>query len=86
MELSINPNTIQKAYAELERGGVIVSIKGRGSFISEDTQKLCDSRIGLIRQELAGLVEQSVAVGYAEKDFLAEAQRQFARRKEKSDD
>ena len=33
MELSINPNTIQKAYAELEREGFIYTVKGRGNFV-----------------------------------------------------
>ena len=32
MELAINPNTIQRAYAELESEGVIYSVAGRGSF------------------------------------------------------
>lgn len=36
VELSINPNTIQKAYAELERRGYIYTIKGRGNFVSFD--------------------------------------------------
>ena len=31
--LTINPNTIQKAYKELEREGFIYSIKGKGSFV-----------------------------------------------------
>lgn len=35
MELSINPNTIQRAYAELERRGVIYCVKGKGNFVSE---------------------------------------------------
>ena len=35
-ELAINPNTIQKAYAELERQNVIYSLPGRGNFISGD--------------------------------------------------
>lgn len=35
-ELSINPNTIQRAYAELERQGYIYSVKGRGSFVAEN--------------------------------------------------
>lgn len=35
-ELAINPNTIQKAYAELERQNVIYSLPGRGNFISSD--------------------------------------------------
>ena len=35
-ELAINPNTIQKAYAELERQNVIYALPGRGNFISPD--------------------------------------------------
>lgn len=35
MELSINPNTIQRAYGELERQGYIYTVKGRGNFVSE---------------------------------------------------
>ena len=31
VELSINPNTIQRAYSELERSGFIYSVKGRGN-------------------------------------------------------
>ena len=34
-QLSINPNTIQKAYRELEQEGYIYTITGRGSFASE---------------------------------------------------
>ncbi|MFT3985559.1 MAG: GntR family transcriptional regulator [Lachnospiraceae bacterium] len=35
MELSINPNTIQRAYAELEKNGFIYTVKGRGNFVSD---------------------------------------------------
>ena len=33
-ELAINPNTIQRAYRQLELEGWIVSIQGKGSFVS----------------------------------------------------
>lgn len=36
VELSVNPNTIQKAYQMLESNGIIYSLKGKGSFISSD--------------------------------------------------
>ena len=39
-QLAINPNTIQKAYAELERQGVIYSLKGRGSFVGSSLQEM----------------------------------------------
>ena len=35
-ELGINPNTIQKAYRRMEEEGMILSIPGKGSFVSED--------------------------------------------------
>ena len=34
VDLSINPNTIQKAFAVLEQQGFIYSVKGRGSFVT----------------------------------------------------
>ena len=33
-ELSINPNTIQRAYAELDRQGYTYTVKGKGSFVA----------------------------------------------------
>lgn len=35
VKLSINPNTIQKAYTQLEQQGYIYPVKGRGNFISD---------------------------------------------------
>jgi GntR family transcriptional regulator len=39
-ELGINPNTIQKAYAELESRGVIYSLNARGNFVSDKIDTL----------------------------------------------
>jgi len=35
-DLKINPNTVQKAYQQLEREGVICSVYGKGSFVSNN--------------------------------------------------
>lgn len=35
VELAVNPNTIAKAYQELERDGVIVTPRGKGSFVAD---------------------------------------------------
>jgi len=40
MELGINPNTIQKAYRRMEAEGMILSVPGRGSFVSEDLAQM----------------------------------------------
>ena len=36
IKLSVNPNTVQKAYRMLESSGIIYSVKGKGSFISDE--------------------------------------------------
>jgi len=64
-QTGINPNTIQKAYAELERQGVIYTLAGRGAFISSDTKKLTETK----RQEILKDVEK--AVGDAKKYFIS---------------
>ena len=33
-EMSVNPNTVQKAYSELEKEGIIYSVSGKGNFIA----------------------------------------------------
>ena len=54
-ELALNPNTIQRAYAELERNGYIYSVKGRGSFVRE-IETLRDKK----RENLLEAVRSSV--------------------------
>ena len=44
VNLSINPNTIQKAYAELDRNGIIYSVPGRGCFITKDAKDILSSQ------------------------------------------
>ncbi|MDL2236061.1 GntR family transcriptional regulator [Christensenellaceae bacterium OttesenSCG-928-L17] len=42
--LGVNPNTLQKAYAELDRRGLTFSTPGSGRFVSEDAKALLDAR------------------------------------------
>lgn len=40
LEASVNPNTIQKAYSELTGRGVLISVPGKGCFVSEDAVEI----------------------------------------------
>ena len=62
VELSINPNTIQRAYPELERQGFIYTVKGRGAFVAFD-EKLLDVRKGQIFEKLKELVREAGEIG-----------------------
>ena len=61
-ELSINPNTIQRAYAELERNGFIYSVKGRGSFVGS-ISRLREQKCRELEEKVAGLAVEAKSLG-----------------------
>ncbi|WP_333651692.1 GntR family transcriptional regulator [Lacrimispora sp.] len=64
-DLSINPNTIQRAYAELERRGFIYSVKGRGSFVA-DAGSLRALKCSELKRELRSWIEEAKRTGLTE--------------------
>ncbi len=63
MELSINPNTIQRAYTTLETKGITYSVKGRGSFISPSCQDAINDRLEAIKYEIQKLIYEAKDIG-----------------------
>lgn len=68
VDLSINPNTIQRAYAELERQGFIYTVKGRGNFVAYD-EKLLAVRKEQIFEKLQKLVREAAEIGIGKKEL-----------------
>ncbi|NLK75528.1 MAG: GntR family transcriptional regulator [Clostridiales bacterium] len=68
MELSINPNTIQKAYSELERQGYIYSVMGKGSFIAV-TDRLIKKKKEEILDAASQLVKLAKEYGVTKDEF-----------------
>ena len=62
VDLSINPNTIQRAYQELERKGYTYSVPGKGSFVSQRTEYLEEQRENIL-EEQRGLAERAMRLG-----------------------
>ena len=70
MELAINPNTIQKAYADLERKGYIYSVKGKGNFVS-DTKMLQEERKMDIIKQMQELILEAKRLGIGLEEMKA---------------
>ena len=76
VELSINPNTIQRAYSELEREGFIYTVKGRGNFVAYDESLLRYRKDGIYRK-LEEIVREAGEIGISRQelsDYLGERQ------------
>ncbi len=70
VELSINPNTIQRAYGELERQGYIYSIKGKGNFVAEN-ERLRDLKIDEVKEKLIEVIEEARKLGLRDEEIIS---------------
>ena len=61
-ELSLNPNTIQKAYSILELKGYIYSVKGRGNYVSPGTDAH-DRKRESFREKLSACLKEGLSLG-----------------------
>lgn len=58
MELSVNPNTVQRAYAQLEQDGYLYTVSGRGSFVTAESEWR-ESKQAKILQEWENITQQA---------------------------
>ncbi len=65
IDLGVNPNTVQRAYNILEADGVIYSVAGKGSFISDD-KKATDAILSAAKKAFIQAVEQARQSGLDE--------------------
>ena len=69
VELSINPNTIQRAYAELERQGYIYTVKGKGNFVSDSGQLLLKYKEEVFA-EILKICKAAFEIGITEEELI----------------
>ena len=70
MELSINPNTIQKAFALLEQQGYIYPVRGRGNYVA-DTAQLAENKKCSLLEEIRRLLRQGKELGITPSEYIA---------------
>ena len=69
-ELAINPNTIQRAYRELEQGGYIDSVPGKGNFAAQ-AREAAALRKGELMTRLRETAAELRSLGAGEEELLA---------------
>jgi GntR family transcriptional regulator len=68
---SINPNTIQKAYRDLESEGFIYTVTGRGNFVSPSPKTANPKRIGELYESIRSAIYELIYYGTSEADIQA---------------
>lgn len=70
MDAGVNPNTMQKALAELERMGLVFAQRTSGRFITEDMKVIEEAKKGLAVQEISAFLEKMKKLGMGRNEIL----------------
>ena len=82
--LAANPNTLQKAYAELERRGITVSAPGNGRFIAKGAKNIIAQSMDAVLAEVAQLGERLCVAGVAEELTLSAVREAYAKHRQET--
>lgn len=66
----VNPNTIQRAYSELEREGITYTQRGMGTFVVEDDDKLSSLRGSMAIREIREFINIMNELGFSDHEML----------------
>lgn len=66
VQAKVNPNTVQKALAELERCGLIFTERTNGKFVTEDSELINSFRNDLINEKVESFLKDMINIGVSE--------------------
>lgn len=75
--LGVNPNTIQKAFQELDRNGIIVSGQGRGCFVADRAAERIKEKLSVRITEIEAIAAELARAGIEEEKLLEAIRRAY---------
>lgn len=70
-DAGVNPNTMQRAFAQLEQEGLLQTRRTAGRFVTEDISLLRQTRQTLAREQLSCFVLKMQQLGYEKQEILS---------------
>lgn len=71
VEAAVNPNTMQRAFAELERTGLVYSKRTSGRFITEDREMIEELKADLAKEKIQMFLDSMAQLGYDKEQTIA---------------
>jgi GntR family transcriptional regulator len=79
-ELGINPNTVARAYQELEREGVIATVQGGGTYVAESTPRFLKSeKLRRLQPYARQIAVEGIQLGLTEEEIMETVQEELER-------
>ena len=71
MEAGVNPNTMQRALSELERDGLVFSLRTSGRFVTEDIQMIEDAKKKIAAEQINGFLRNMNRLGFENEEIVS---------------
>ena len=75
--LGINPNTVKKAYSELENKGVIQTFSTKGTFISDNVEKIKEENIRNKMTEINKIIVELERLGITKEEIIERLKKEY---------
>lgn len=70
-QASVNPNTMQKAFAELERSGLIQTQRTAGRTVTEDKEMITSIKLNLAKEQAMNFLAQMKKLGFTREEIIS---------------
>ena len=70
-EAGVNPNTMQRAFQELEREGLVFSQRSSGRFVTEDVSIIEKAKMALAQEHISKFISSMERLGYDRAEIMA---------------
>ncbi len=84
-EAGVNPNTMQRALAELERDGLVYSQRTAGRFVTEDQAQIAAAKYALAGAHIKAFLSAMLRLGYTREEILSLLRQELEQEGEKND-
>lgn len=73
-EAGVNPNTMQRAFTELEREGLVYARRTAGRYVTDDQELIAQKRHELAKNEVTSFINKMLTIGFSKEDIMTELQ------------
>lgn len=69
-EAGVNPNTLQRAFQELERLGLVYTQRNSGRYVTEDLKVITSTKKALAEEQIRGFMDSMRRIGYSREEII----------------
>ncbi len=79
-QIDVNPNTVQRAYREMEQRGLVETKRGRGTFIKDDEEVMIEIKKDMAESAVKEFIDEMISLGFNRENIIKKINDNLKRR------